>query len=678
MKKIIGKIFRTIVLLAMAGGLFAGSFYYELNFAQTAVVQKQSRLELSLEDGAAIEVQREGVTANFPSGEVLQVGDRLSTGSQPGTVLKFSGDGQLRLDKFSRLEVTVADQDELNFSFKLLEGRLWLMNSYSNADVNIVVEGAVVLPGQSVLIVSVTEGRADVYANSMDALVGFLGDARADSEMLAETSDRIINSLYLPQGTMLSVYGDKVLENRDTIARLLFSKLVKEFNYSVFDKNLLITDPWLAENSLLDQKMRVQIRDSRLQKIRTRGLKYSSLDASNYHVDESVRQMTNLLTFSETKVAQRNLEALYDLLYDAQYLYDFGRRAEAEDRLERFSSAAEQLFLVYGQELKKNYVARVKNEYEYLSFATPGDALYELKLVLQKVYLDSIKGEPQELETRFAFLTGELNAVGYYAENNQVKNLRTVFDGYIARLKNLLTAYEQTLSDRIELVQRQNQAMDNLFLQSALLYRQNYFTDKLFVENKYLSMLPEGNNRLEEIQSVIARRIDFLTRLQQFFLDGDVPLLDAQNILALLFAEIARIELPSSYQVAVKDLFAERLQDFGLFSRFLSSQEYVSSALRGATPRERFERFKADSVTQEVSLEQLQEEMTRQVMNGGLQYELGKLTPSEPEKSSTMPPIDEEAVTIEIDGDITETINEVMATEDAELRPRVPRVRPTE
>jgi hypothetical protein len=191
-------------------------------------------------------------------------------------------------------------------------------------------------------------------------------------------------------------------------------------------------------------------------------------------------------------------------------------------------------------------------------------------------------------------------------------------------------------------------------------------------------MLPEGNNRLEEIQSVISRRIDFLTRLQQFFLDGDVPLLDAQNILALLFAEIARIELPSSYQVAVKDLFAERLQDFGLFSRFLSSQEYVSSALRGATPRERFERFKADSATQEVSLEQLQEEMTRQVMDGGLQYELGKLTPSEPEQPPLMPSIDEEAVTIEIDGDVTTTINEVMATEDVGLRPRVPRVRPTE
>jgi hypothetical protein len=677
MKKILAKIFRTIVLLAMAGGVFAGSLYYELNYATTAVVQKQSRLEIVLPEGQQVEVQRETGNQQIDSGQHMQNGDLIVTGGQEGVLLKFSGDGQLRLDKFSRLEVGIVDETHLKFSFRLLEGRAWLMNAYSNADVNIFVDGAVILPGQSVMLVTQIDGKSDIYAHSMDAVVGFLSDEKMAEELLSENSTQIINSMYLPQGTMVSVYGDKVRQNRSTIAKLLFSKLVKEFNYSAFDKNLLVTDAWLSQNLLQDQRMRVQIRDFRLQNIRTRGLKYSSLGASNYHIDEGLREIANLLTFSESKVAKRNLEALYDLLYDAQYLYDFGRREEAQERLERFTGAANQLFLLYGDELKNNYIERVQHEYEYLSFAIPGDALFDLKTVLQQVYLDSIRGQSQALDIQYAFLTGELNSVGYYADNNQGKNLKTAYDGYIAKFKQLLEANESQLAGRLTLIQRQNQAMDNLFMQYPALYRQGYFTDKLFVENKYLSLLPDDANRLEEIQSVISRRIDFLTRLQKYYLDGDVPLQDAQNILALLFSEIARIELPADYQVAVKDLFQERLEDFGLFSRFLSSQEYVSSALRGATPRERFERFKLDN-TEEISLEQLQQEMSKQAAEGGLQYELGRLPPLE-ELEPEFPPINEEQVIVDMDGEISIIENELESSPqvDTVTPVRVPRVRPS-
>jgi hypothetical protein len=207
------------------------------------------------------------------------------------------------------------------------------------------------------------------------------------------------------------------------------------------------------------------------------------------------------------------------------------------------------------------------------------------------------------------FLTEKISTLGFFAENNDLKNIKKTFDEYMVSFKELMAKNQQYVSNNIVFIQRQNQALDNLFFQHASLYRQNYFTNKLFIENKYLSLLPAGKDKPEEIQGVISQRIDFLRRLQNFFLDGEVPLVDAQNILALLFSEISKIELPANYLVAVTDLFNERLANYGVFSRFLNSPEYVSSSVRGSTPRQRFEQFKADN-QQVISIEDLRKEFS--------------------------------------------------------------------
>jgi hypothetical protein len=200
------------------------------------------------------------------------------------------------------------------------------------------------------------------------------------------------------------------------------------------------------------------------------------------------------------------------------------------------------------------------------------------------------------------------------------------------------------------------------------------------VENKYLTLLPKGNDRAEEIQNVIAQRIDFLKKLENFYLDGKIPLLaDAQNILALLFSEISKIELPADYQVAVKALFTDRLEDFAMFSKFLNSPEYVSSSQKGATPRQRYEQFKKD-YQQEISIEQLAEEMAKKVTGASNQFELGKIISDQPAVVS-QPLINEEVVTTNIDGTVTTTQNQITTgtTTTPTTEPvKVPRVkRPT-
>jgi|GEM_PF-6399813 len=582
MKKLLSRIFHGLILVAAAGAVFMGSFFYEENFLQTSSSQKAGK---------------------------LNVGEVLSTQDSAGMVITFAKDGELRLDKGTRVLVSAVSEQGFGYGFRVLEGRVWLANAFSNADVNLLVDGAVIFPGQSAVYVKVASGRADISVSQNDAVLGLIANDFKGKKLIDESAGEVINKLYLPQGTMVSVSADKVRENRETIGKLLYSKLVKEFNYSIFDKSEFVSDAWLSKNLERDSVLTARIRDERLKNIRTRGVKYSTLADSNYKIDQTIRDFSNALTFSNKKVGQRNLDALYDLLYDSQYLFDYGRKDEAQERLNTFNSMANQLFLIYGDDLKKQYVDRVRDEYEYLSFATPGDSLFELRQVLEKIYLDSIKGSALELNMKFVFLTEKISTLGFFAENNDLKNIKKTFDEYMVSFKELMAKNQQNISSNIVYIQRQNQALDNLFFQHASLYRQNYFTNKLFVENKYLSLLPAGKDKPEEIQSVISQRIDFLRRLQNFFLDGEVPLLDAQNILALLFSEISKIELPANYLVAVTALFNERLEDYGVFSRFLNSPEYVSSSVRGSTPRQRFEQFKADN-QQVVSIEDLRKEFS--------------------------------------------------------------------
>lgn len=582
MKKLLSRIFHGLILVAAAGAVFMGSFFYEENFLQTSSSQKAGQ---------------------------LNVGEVLSTQDSAGMVITFAKDGELRLDKGTRVLVSAVSEQGFGYGFRVLEGRVWLANAFSNADVNLLVDGAVIFPGQSAVYVKVASGRADISVSQNDAVLGLIANDFKGKKLIDESAGEVINKLYLPQGTMVSVSADKVRENRETIGKLLYSKLVKEFNYSIFDKSEFVSDAWLSKNLERDSVLTARIRDERLKNIRTRGVKYSTLADSNYKIDQTIRDFSNALTFSNKKVGQRNLDALYDLLYDSQYLFDYGRKDEAQERLNTFNSMANQLFLIYGDDLKKQYVDRVRDEYEYLSFATPGDSLFELRQVLEKIYLDSIKGSALELNMKFVFLTEKISTLGFFAENNDLKNIKKTFDEYMVSFKELMAKNQQNISSNIVYIQRQNQALDNLFFQHASLYRQNYFTNKLFVENKYLSLLPAGKDKPEEIQSVISQRIDFLRRLQNFFLDGEVPLLDAQNILALLFSEISKIELPANYLVAVTALFNERLEDYGVFSRFLNSPEYVSSSVRGSTPRQRFEQFKADN-QQVVSIEDLRKEFS--------------------------------------------------------------------
>ncbi|MCC7432358.1 hypothetical protein IT412_02410 [Candidatus Peregrinibacteria bacterium] len=671
MKSLLKNLFHLLVLLAVAVLLFVTSFFYEQNFSRIEALKFSNQVVLDSYGNGKIMVKRQGIENEASVGYKLEEGDVVETLNQDNFYLRYGGDGLLRLDKNTQLILEKSDLEKSHFIFNLVSGRGWLNNLYSNASLNITMGQIILLPGQSVVYLTNLDGKSDFSAQQGNLKLLFT-KSKLNDFVTDDLDQRIINKLLIPQGTVVTVYYDKVKDNIDTIAKLLFSKLVKEFNYSVFDENLLISDEWLSRNVEKDLSVTTQIRDSRLKKIRTKGLKYSSLDAVNYKLDQWLRDASNAITFSDKKVGDRNLEALYDFLYDAQYLFDYGRKEEAQERLNNFNATANQLFVLYCEQLKEQYRERVKHEYDYLSFANPGDSLFGLKLVLEKIYLDSLEGTSIELTSKFDFLTEKANVMAYYAENKDYKNLKNSFQDYMVVFKELVEKNAKKDQSMSNLVQQQNQILDNLFILYPDFYRQDLFTNKLFVENKYLSLLPVNKDKIEETQTVIAQRITFLKRLQEFFLDGEVPLIDAQNIVALLFTEISKIDLPKENLAAVTGLFNERLQDYGVFSRFLNSPEYVNSNQKGGTPRMRFESFKKDT-NLVISIEELRGEFSNQL---DLSDQPNEIEMSSQDIDQTeVPIVNEDLILQNIDGEAVVKDNTTVISDD-EVKPvKVPRVK---
>ncbi|HRY91712.1 MAG TPA: hypothetical protein P5229_05265, partial [Candidatus Gracilibacteria bacterium] len=79
----------------------------------------------------------------------------------------------------------------------------------------------------------------------------------------------------------------------------------------------------------------------------------------------------------------------------------------------------------------------------------------------------------------------------------------------------------------------------------------------------------------------------FLKQLQFYFLQNQVPLQEAQKIAFRLINEIK--DLMTGEAVGINELFAVRLKDYGVFLRFLNSDQVVN--LRGTTIQASYNQF---------------------------------------------------------------------------------------
>lgn len=602
------KSLKQLVIAGLALFVFLGTFGLENVFAGQQEMQLKRHPVLVVPSGA-VDVLRKGLTESLPGGsqKELQAGDTVQVKSGSSAEIHFSDRGLVRLSPDARVNVDVLDTEHDAYVFNLKKGRLWANNIYTSAVMNIVANGAYVIPDFAAVDVNISDQKTLVYAQRHEASIGLVPlDYQAKSLKVFPDGD-FINSYLLPQGNQTTVFADKIVQNESTLRKLFYSKLVKEFPFGAIDPQILSTDDWLKQNIVFDKTFDKKIQDESSQQIRSRGLKIADVNSFGYSFGQALNRFYNFLTFSGDKVIARTRDDIFDHFDDAKYLLLFGQTTSANEHLIYFKKFFDEALRSQGPDFLASVLDRLRAEYDQLSYVTPDDPLASAKSVLNTYLLAQLGSSQDAVRQKFLLVRNTMNGVYDLADKGS-HLARQALEDYYAQFIALSAKEIQNLGSVKNILAEENQNMNNLFLQYPVFYSDRFFAMKNQLEQQWLALLPDGEDKNEEKQTIVSQKIDFLRQLQTFFLADKITVDDAKQIVFRLFREADDLQLPQQNQVAVNELYAQRLQDFGVFYRYLNSTEYVATTLHGASRKNQFSDF-VKAQQEQVSIEQIRQEI---------------------------------------------------------------------
>ena len=600
------KSIKQLVIVTLALVVFLGTLGLERVFAGPEEIKLKGHLTVLVPSGQSADVARGGVTQTFDgeSLQELQAGDVIEVKSGSGVQLRFSDRGLVRLSQNAVVGVDVLDAQHDAYVLNLTRGRLWMNSLYTSARLNVVANGAYVIPDYAAVDVSLDDQKTTVYAHRHQASVGLVPlDFKAQTAKLFP-DDEFINSYLLAEGNQTTVYADKIAKNETTLRKLFYSKLVKEFPFGTIDPQVLSTDTWLKENVKLDAVLENKIADDSSQAIRSRGLKISDI---NNTFGPAVHRFYNFLTFSESKVFDRTNDDIFDHFGDAKYLLLFGQTTKAAERLDLFKKLLDEEVPARGDVYGAVVLQRIRNEYDQMAYVSPDDSLAPAKSAVSNYLLSRLGSGEDEIREKFLLVRSTMNSV-YDLADTSSQSARQALEDYFAQFTQIVDQEKTRLGRMRNILAEENQIMDNLIRNYPIFYRDRFFAMKSQLEQQWLALLPDGEGKNEEKQTIVSTKIDFLRQLKTYFLADKIAVDDAKQIVFRLFREADDLQLPPDQQVAVNELYAKRLEDFGVFFRYLNSPEYVGTTLHGASRKNQFQEF-VQAQEEQISIDEVRQEI---------------------------------------------------------------------
>jgi len=581
------KIGRKILLAIIALAVFAGTVVLEAGVSAIDVnVVKGKMLMTPSEGGARLNRNSESVllkkTEEFVPGDVIETADGQTIS------LSFAGNGVLRLAPKSKLTIAIADTVTDEFVFRLDQGSVWINTAYTSATVNLLAGSALLVPRMAAFNTSFNGSQTVTQAYSGQVAVGLIKPDFASDKAVRFNSNSFINSFLVAQGSQATISQDNVVANADILQRLLYSKLIKEFQYTLFVKADFARDAWLATNVKLDKQLLIDVAAAKLKMINARGLKTASLESWGYEMQKAVSRFADVFTFSAKKVESRLIASLFDYLYDAEYLLVYSRSTEAKQRLDLFSKSVADEIGRHGKDFRDKVMSGLRSAYAELVHVMPEDPLFVAKTQLSDLIFSQLGESDDDITEKFSLIREYINYAYRLADSNVILS-RIMLRQYFTKLKELISKEKARLLPMKTLIAEENQIVDNLLKQYSEFYQPEFFKHKYDLEMDWLSLLPDGNEKLEEKQSIINTKIDFLHQLQIFFLNEKIVLADAKNIVTSLLSQIE--DLKTGVEVAVNQLFDLRLKDNTKFLYFITSAQ--QGALKGVTMKQKYESFLA-------------------------------------------------------------------------------------
>ncbi len=539
---------------------------------------------------------RGGESTELSEARNIKTGDEISTDETQSAYVEFDEYGRIRIAPSSTFRFT-AEYDN-GYVFELSKGRAWVNNLYTSSRINIIAGGSLLMPRNSVFDIEYDGVSTKVKAFGNHVNVGLINQDYQPQQILQYKDSVLINSFLVAQGSQATVFLSKVVNNSQALSTLLYSKLIKEFQYGLMNLEQLKEEKWISFNLQADTDLSTSVTQADSDRINARGLKFASLESFSYQMDQLLNSSADLLTFSDKKHLERLMNGILDHLLDAEYLLLYSRNNEAAERLNLFTADLEQALSEHDDKFKSMVMDKLRYNYFRLNYVLPSSNLFDAKEAVGDMLIANLGNAEAELVEKLNVIRDYLNYAYALAETDALQ-AKLSLEKYYEKIKDFISGAGSSLGELRDLVSEENQIMANLLKQYSQFYQEGFFAMKSYLEIEWLKLLPEGTAKMEEQQTIISTKIDFLKQLQSFFLDQKVALNDARKIVVRLINEIRDLQTDSN--VAVSDLFELRLKDYGNFLQFLNST--TVSTLRQGSIQDQYSKFLA-AQKEQVSIEQ--------------------------------------------------------------------------
>ncbi|MBD3328727.1 hypothetical protein GF340_05520 [Candidatus Peregrinibacteria bacterium] len=585
-----GKIIKKLIVALIAFAIFAFTIYAESGIEVEVASSLQKDVTVSTNQAGA-NLVREGSTNSFTVDQIFNVGDVLQTGNGQIAAVNFDDYGKIRLAPLTSVEFLA--KTESGYSFELQQGQVFYNGKYANSLINIKALGSVLIPRRAIFNMSQVDGNVKLHSFAGQVNVGLVDENYSQGEPVAFPNGEYINNFMITEGTQVNISSSKVFENSEILSQLLYSKLIKEFSYALFDRAQLIENAWISQNLDLDTDLKDQVKNDKEEKIQRRNLNYSNLDSLGYELNRLVASLSDVFTVTKFKRAERNVQDIVDHLQDAQYLLIFNREDEAKQRLSLVKTLINEGKAGNSEVFLNRLNERLMFMYEDLLYAVPGEATSDVRKFLGDYLIDNLPIDEAYLLDKLLITRDPVNAAYALAGRNQI-NARISLEEYNQRFTKFFNREKALLNNKTYLLGEENQIVESLLKQYSSFYESVFFEFKRFLEEKWLALIPDGPDKIEEQQTMISTKIDLLKRLRTFFLAGDVELSEARLIAQHLIEEIRDL-LPEG-DTGVTSLFNQRLEDYGDFLRFLNSTDV--SSIKSVGAQSLYEQFQESSDVQ--------------------------------------------------------------------------------
>lgn len=575
-----GLIARTFIVFMLSLIIFAGNVYLESDFFDTGKALPKQEGILVVPEGASVSVTDEGQTLAVSESYNLDGGEDVSTGTAENVIIDFPGYGIMRLDMQTNVMVNEFDIDKNAYSFDIYSGRLWLNSLYDDYNITLKSGFLTLKPGNSSIDIQYDGAKTTVYSHKHDVYVG-INNSEGD----------LINRFWIAEGNEADFDDSFIRRQTETIEKLLYAKLVKEFNYSRPSRDSLNEDTWITENSRKDEDLRDEVKDEYYSMLRNEGLKVLSTSSLRFQMKSLLADLRSSLIFTETRKIDQMLDSVFENLHDAQYLYSQANNSDASVRLSLFSQDLNQSKYVNDDYFTEESLRRLESKLADLYFVNPGETLYPVKSELFDLIMQNRYKRNMAAKEKFDHLTVKLNDV-YDSINIETSEALKVFESYFDSYNSIRNTYKNDLTSIFDQIVKQNILVDNILYSSPDLYKVEYFNVKRSMENDYILALQNERDKREQRQTLISRKINLLKRIRYFLFNESITPDDARQIVFVVIQDIENLKKETLDVAAVNQLFEKRLDDFGVFWQYLNSPEYSTTPLHGASHSERYEEFK--------------------------------------------------------------------------------------